>query len=180
MNWWKKVVAAHRSSDLTGGAELREFFFPRPGKAFFYRMAAVAAVSFIVFKFVLIPCVIDGESMMPTYPRKGFTFCWRGKYLFSKPKYGDVIIIRYDGDIYYLKRIVGLPGDVIFFRDGTLYRNGKPVKEDYLHYVSFWYTRPTKVKPGYVYAVGDNRSQPVRMHKFGQVRITRIAGSPLP
>ena len=180
MDWWKRVVSAHRSGDDTCAAEVREFFFPRPGKAFFYRLAVVAAVSFIVFKFLLIPCVIDGESMMPTYPRRGFTFCWTGKYLFSKPKYGDVIIIRYDSDVYYLKRIVGLPGDVIFFRDGTLYRNGKPVKEEYLHYVSFWFTRPTRVKPGYVYAVGDNRSQPSRLHKFGQVRISRIAGSPLP
>jgi signal peptidase I len=180
MSWWSRVLLAHRSSDTTGAAEVKEFFFPRPEKAFFIRLGIVSAVAVVVFKFILLPCVIDGESMMPTYTRKGFTFCWRARYLFSKPKYGDVVIIRYDNDVYYLKRIVGLPGDVIFFSDGTLYRNGKPVSEKYLHYVSFWYTRPTRVKPGYVYAVGDNRSEPSRLHKFGQLRISRIAGSPLP
>jgi signal peptidase I len=179
MSWWKSILLAHRSSDTTGAAEIKEFFFPRPGRAFFIRMGVVAAVSFIVFKFLLLPCVIDGESMMPTYPRKGFTFCWKLQYLFSKPQYGDIVVIKYSDNVYFLKRIIGLPGDEIFFRDGTLFRNGKPVNEKYVHYISFWNTRRTVVKPGHLFVVGDNRSQPSRVHRFGQVRQSRIVGSPL-
>ena len=179
MPFWKKIAGAHRSSDATGAAEVKEFFFPHPGRAFFCRMAVVAAAAFIVFKFLLIPCVIDGESMMPTYPRKGFTFCWKLRYLFDKPAYGDIVVIKYSGNTYFLKRVVGLPGDEICFRNGTLYRNGKAVKEPYVHFISYWNTRPTVVKPGYCYVVGDNRSQALSVHLFGKVRMSRIAGSPL-
>lgn len=179
MSWWSRVLLAHRSSDTTGAAEVKEFFFPRPEKAFFIRLGIVAAVALVVFKFILLPCVIDGESMMPTYPRRGFTFCWQQRYWFSKPQYGDIVIIKYSDGVYFLKRVVGLPGDEIFFRDGVLYRNGKEVKEDYVHFISFWNTRPAVVKPGHVYVVGDNRSQPVKVHRFGQVRNSLIAGAPL-
>ena len=179
MSLWKSILLAHRSSDTTGAAEVKEFFFPRPGRAFFIRLSVVAVTAAAVCKFLLLPCVIDGESMMPTFPRKGFTFCWRLRYLLSSPQYGDVVIIKYSENVYFLKRIVGLPGDEVCFRDGTLYRNGKPVEEKYVHYISFWNTRKTVVKPGYVFAVGDNRSQPVHVHRFGQVRISRIVGSPL-
>ena len=179
MSWWKRVLLAHRSSDSTGAAEVKEFFFPRPEKAFFIRLSVVAVTAVVVFKFILIPCVIDGESMMPTYPRKGFTFCWKQRFLFSKPEYGDIVVIKYSDGVYFLKRVIGLPGDEISFRDGVLFRNGTAVKEDYVHFVSFWNTRPAIVKPGHVYVVGDNRSQPAGVHRFGQVRLSLIAGSPL-
>lgn len=179
MSWWKKVLLAHRSSDTTGAAELKEFFFPRPGRAFFIRLTVVALAAAAVFKFLLMPCVIDGESMMPTYPRKGFTFCWKLRYLFSKPSYGDIVVIKYSDNVYFLKRVIGLPGDEISFRDGTLYRNGKRIEEPYVHFVSFWNTRRTVVKPDHYFVVGDNRSQPSRVHRFGQVRSSRISGSPL-
>ncbi len=179
MSWWNKVLLAHRSNDSTGAAEVKEFFFPKPGKAFFIRLSVVAVTSVAVFKFLLMPCVIDGESMMPTYPRKGFTFCWKWQYLFTEPKYGDVVIIKYSSKVYYLKRVVGVPGDEIFFHNGTLYRNGKPLEEKYVYYVSFWNTKKTIVKPGHYFVVGDNRSQPARVHRFGQVRKSRIIGSPL-
>ena len=179
MSFWSRILLAHRSNDTTERAEVKEFFFPKPGRAFFCRMGAVAVSAFIVFKFLLLPCVIEGESMMPTYPRKGFTFCWKLRYLFTKPKHGDIVVIRYSDGVFFLKRIVGVPGEEICFRDGVLYRNGKAVKEPYVHFISYWNTPRTIVKPGHYYAVGDNRSQPVRVHKFGQVRASRIAGSPL-
>ena len=118
---WAKIAGAHRSDDETGAGVVTEFFLPRLNRGFLLRMAVVALLAGVTFGFVLIPCVINGESMVPTYPAKGFTFCWRGKYLFGKPKRGDVVILRYADRVYFLKRIVGLPGDTIEFRNGTLY-----------------------------------------------------------
>jgi hypothetical protein len=55
------------------------------------------------------------------------------EYLVGATRYrlqkGDVVIIRYSGKTYYLKRIVALPGEVVAFRRGILYVNGKPQKE---------------------------------------------------
>ena len=71
---WAKIAGAHRSDDETGAGMVTEFFLPRLNRGFFLRMLAVALFAGVLFGFVLIPCVINGESMVPTYPAKGFTF----------------------------------------------------------------------------------------------------------
>ena len=142
-------------------------------------MGIVALSAFVICKWLLIPCFIDGESMMPTFPSRGFTFCWTGKYLFSDPAKGDVVIVKYVDRVFFLKRIVGLPGDTVEFRRGILFVNGKPQKEPYVRYISNWTTRPVTVAPGHCFVVGDNRSQYVENHRFGQIRIGRIVGVPL-
>lgn len=176
---WNRIVHLHRSDDDTAAATFAEFFFPRMKKGFFLRMAVVAVVAAVVCKWVLIPCFIDGESMMPTFPSRGFTFCWTGKYLFRDPARGDVVIVKYVDKVFFLKRIVALPGDVVQFRQGVLYVNGVPQKEPYVRYVSNWNTRPVKISPGHCFVVGDNRSQYIGRHRFGQIRISRIVGAPL-
>ena len=72
-----------------------------------------------------------------------------------------------------------LPGDVIQFRDGVLYLNNAPLREPYVRYVSDWNTKPVKISPGHCYVVGDNRSQYIENHRFGQIRAGRIMGAPL-
>ena len=176
---WRRICGAHRSDDATERGGVVDFFLPRPTPGFFIRMGVVARVAVVLFGFVLIPCVIDGESMMPTFPSKGVTLNWRGKYLFREPRRGDVVIIRYDDKVYYLKRIVGLPGDTIAFYNGELYVNYKKLDEPYVKYLCDWNLAPREVKPGHYYVVGDNRSQHIRDHKFGQVHRKRIDGAPL-
>ena len=177
--WWSRLCRAHRSQDETLRGEVREFFLPKPTRIFFIRAAAVALAAFVVFYWLLIPCVIDGASMVPTYPEHGFTFCWRGRYWFSQPRRGDVVIVRYAGRVFYLKRIVALAGDTVEFRHGRLFVNGELQREPYVRYICDWELAPRTVEPGHCYVVGDNRSQPMREHRFGSVALQRIAGAPL-
>ena len=158
---------------------IRNFFLPRLNRWFFLRLGITVIVAVVVFKYLLVPCVISGASMEPTVDSNGFTFCWRGKYWFSEPQKGDVVIIRYSGKTYYLKRIVALPGEVVAFRRGILYVNGKPQKEPYVRFGSDWNLQPRKVKEGHYYVVGDNRSMPLEQHRFGQVAAKRVEGVPL-
>lgn len=176
---WQRICKLHRSDDETGSGELRDFVIPKLTRGFLIRLTVVAVCAVMTFRFLLIPCVISGASMEPTIKRVGFTFCWRGKYWFSEPKVGDIVIIRYSGKTFYLKRIVAMPGDVVAFRRGILFVNGKPQKEPYVRYGSDWQLRPRKVKEGHYYVVGDNRSMPLEQHRFGQVSANRIEGVPL-
>ena len=178
-NWWKKISSAHRSDDTTAQGELREFLFPKLKLPFFIRMGIVAAVTAIVFGVFLMPCVIDGESMLPTYDSSGLTFCKKWSYWFSEPQRGDVVIIKYASNIYLLKRIVALEGDTVEFRRGKLYINGIEQDEPYVKYLSNWNLKPRQVAPGSCYVVGDNRSQRMHEHVFGQISLERIAGEPL-
>ena len=177
--WWSRLCRAHRSQDETVSGGVREFFFPRLTRSFFLRAAGVAVTAVVVFHWLLIPCVIDGASMVPTYPEHGFTFCWKGRYWFSSPQRGDVVIVRYAGRIFYLKRIVALAGDTVEFRNGRLIVNDEVQREPYVRYICDWDLPKRTVEPGHCYVVGDNRSQPMREHRFGSVATQRIVGAPL-
>ena len=181
-NFWKmwlRICGAHRSDDQTGAAGVNEFFLPRMTRGFFIRSGCVALAAVLIFGFILRPCFINGGSMLPNWPEKGFTFCFRWRYLFSPPRRGDVVVVRYSSRVYFLKRVVGIPGDTVAFYRGRLYVNGRRVKEPYIKYISNWNLSPRKVQPGHFYVVGDNRSQHISAHKFGQVRSSRIIGAPL-
>ena len=177
--WWSRLCRAHRSQDETVSGGVREFFFPRLTRSFFLRAAGVALTAVVVFHWLLIPCVIDGASMVPTYPEHGFTFCWKGRYWFSSPQRGDVVIVRYAGRIFYLTRIVALAGDTVEFRNGRLIVNDEVQREPYVRYICDWDLPKRTVEPGHCYVVGDNRSQPMREHRFGSVATQRIVGAPL-
>ena len=155
------------------------FCVPKLNGAFLTRLITIVAVGYVVFSFILIPEIIVGASMEPTYFRRGFTFCWRGKYLFSEPKRGDIVIIRFTDKVSLLKRVIGLPGDTVFIRNGTLYLNGIAQKEDYVKNPCDWNLPPRIVAPGHAYVIGDNRSMPMIRHKFGEVNQKRIHGAPL-
>ena len=176
---WNRILRLHRSDDDTAAGSVMEFFIPKFKKGFFLRMGVVAVIAVAVFKWLLIPCVINGESMMPTFPSRGFTFCWTGKYWFRDYRRGDVVIVKYMDKVFFLKRIVALSGDTVQFRRGVLFLNGVPQKEPYVRYYSDWDTSPVTVPAGYCYVVGDNRSQYIEQHRFGQIRLRRIAGAPL-
>ena len=117
--------------------------------------------------------------MMPTYPKEWFDFCWRPAYWFSTPRRGDLVVIRYTDKKLYLKRVIGLPGDTIAFKDGKLIRNGKRMDEPYVKKPSDWNLPERTVPEGKLYVVGDNRSMPMDNHIFGAVKLKRLYGAPL-
>jgi len=119
--------------------------------------------------------------MEPTYDDGSFALCWRLQYLFSLPKRGDVVTVRFSGkNVLLLKRIVGLAGDTVSFQTGQLFINQKPVSEPYVINNSKWQLAERIVKPDHVYVVGDNRGTSMQRHKFGQVKSKRIIGGVIP
>lgn len=105
---------------------------------------------------------------------------------FHKPAIGDVFVFRPPPESgrtqSFIKRIVGLPGDVIMVRDGDLYRNGERLTdEDYVKRIpsspfSLRTYGPETVPPGHVFAMGDCRDLSSDSRKFGFVPIENIKG----
>ncbi len=161
-------------------SRLRQFLAPAPTPAFFVRAACVAVGAYLFFGHVLTPFVIRGHSMEPTYRDGGFDFIVKPRFLFSAPRRGDVVVVRLAGSrVLLLKRVVALEGDVVEFRDGTLYLNGGSVKEPYVQGPCRWDLAPRTVGPHHLYVVGDNRSMPMEEHDFGETYERRVAGAPL-
>jgi signal peptidase I len=156
---------------------LCRFLLPDLNRKFLFRLLLVALAAVVVCTQVLVPLRIEGHSMEPTYDDGGFNVCWRGRYLLAAPARGDVVVIRFAGRrVMLLKRIIGLAGDTVEFRNGALFVNDTWVKEPYVRMPSDWNLAARKVEPGKVYVVGDNRTMHMDTHHFGQVEQERIVG----
>jgi len=160
---------------------IRRFFFPSLNKKYFLRLLFLGLSCYLIFSYLLIPLRIQGMSMDPTYRNGSFAFCWRPRYLFSQIKRFDIVTVRFSGrSVMLLKRVIALPGDIVEFREGLLYLNGKLIDEPYVQHRSLWNLSPRTVAAGHVYVVGDNRGTSMSRHHFGQVTIQRIIGGVLP
>lgn len=96
----------------------------------------------------------------------------------NAPQRGDIIIFKYprDPDVDFIKRIVGIPGDVIEVRQKQLYRNGEAVKEGYIRFAepdrivqgrdNFG---PVTVPEGKYFVMGDNRDNSADSRFWGFV-----------
>ncbi len=103
-----------------------------------------------------------------------------------KPKIGDIFVFKPPEAAgktqNFIKRIVGLPGDIIEIKDGNLYRNGALDEgEDYIKRYPYspqspQYLPPVKVPPEHVFAMGDNRDRSSDSRVWGPVPYDNIKG----
>jgi len=141
------------------------------------RIVIWVVTCFAVTKFVLLPIKVEGVSMLPTYKENRVNFVNRLAYIHSKPKRGDVVAIRLAGpSIMYMKRIVGLPGETVEFREGQLLIDGQVLSEPYVKLNGNWEHQAEKVGPDEYFVVGDNRSMGYYEHTKGRARRDRIMG----
>jgi len=91
---------------------------------------------------------------------------------------GQAVGVVPPSDRDFIKRVVGLPGDTITCRNGFLYRNGQKVEEPYLDQGTQTENcnRPTKVGPGELFVMGDNRGNSQDSRSFGPIRRDDVVG----
>jgi len=81
-------------------------------------LAPVIIIVFVVRTYVAQPFIVDGESMSPNFHTGHYLIIDEFSYHFREPKRGEVIVLRYplDPKRFFLKRIVGMPGDRIYIK----------------------------------------------------------------
>jgi signal peptidase I len=144
------------------------------------RAVCLAAAAFVIFRFILLPIRVTGGSMEPTYHDGRINFINQLAYHRHEPRRGDVVGVRFAGPSrMLLKRVVGLPGELIGFQNGRVTVNGEALDEPYLKFRSDWARYPVQVGPDEYFVVGDNRSMPIENHMFGIAKRERIIGKTL-
>jgi len=118
--------------------------------------------------------------MEPTYRNGSVNFVNTLRYRFREPRRGDIVAISLAGRrIMLLKRVIGLPGERLAFREGALIINGQPTPEPYLKSDYNWNMPEIKIDSDEFFVVGDNRQMPLEEHLHGRVKRHKIVGGPL-
>ena len=96
---------------------------------------------------------------------------------FNGPQRGDVVVIRLDTQHELLiKRVIGLPGDVIEIHDSQVFVNNQPLTEPYLSSTTTGFYGPTTVPPLHIFVLGDNRNFSNDSRNFGTVPLKDVVG----
>ena len=127
---------------------------------------------FAVTRWVLWPVKVSGDSMVPNYRDGQPNYINKLAYLSRGPQRGDVVGVRVRPGEYYLKRIVGLPGEKVEFHRGTVVVNGRALAEPYIEHPLLWALPSVQLGPDDYFIMGDNRPSSM----LGQVSKNAIVG----
>jgi signal peptidase I len=138
------------------------------------------AISIFIIVFLYQPVKVEGTSMMPGLADQERIFINKYAYRIGMIERGDVVVFRYPGDPSknYIKRVVGVPGDVVEIRSGAVYLNGSRLVEPYVP-VQFRDERSMgeiSVPAGSYFVLGDHRNLSSDSRDFGAVERGAIFG----
>lgn len=134
----------------------------------------ICIVVVLLFKeFLYAPIRVNGESMNPTLKDKDIMILNKIDYRFNDIKRFDIVVVD-NPDEYLIKRVIGLPGDKIVYKNNKLYVNGKYIKENFKHEKTedFKYNVPNNK----YYVMGDNRINSLDSRYFGPFLKNKIIG----
>lgn len=163
--------------------------FWRSAKEFVLEIAKVVVISLAIIipirYFLIQPFYVKGASMEPNFVDHQYLIIDELSYRLSDPKRGEIIVFRYPKDPrqYFIKRIMGLPGETVRVRDGKVYiinadyPQGVLVNEnDYLSDSFTAGNKEVQLGEDEYFVLGDNRSASLDSRGFGTVPRRLIIG----
>ncbi len=149
--------------------------------------AIVIAVVVIIRFFIAQPFIVSGASMAPNFATNDYLIVDEISYRFHSPQRGDVIIFHppVDMSTYYIKRVIGLPGDTVTVKNGvvtiknTQHPNGIVLSESYISKDTLLEDKSVDVPQGEYFVMGDNRPESFDSRGWGLLPRANITGRAL-
>lgn len=145
-------------------------------------------IAFLIRQFLFSPIVVDGPSMEPTLENRDYMIVNKLTYRLKEIKRFDIIVFHASEKKDYIKRVIGLPGEHIAYKDNVLLVDDKPVTEPFLEVESAINTNTEDfrleelpegyqtIPEGYVFVLGDNRTNSTDSRMIGLIPIDEIVG----
>lgn len=175
-----------RRSGLHFGKEKKKINVPivKEVAAWIIECVIVLAIAFVFVYFIGLRTSVLGQSMAPTLENRQEIMINRFVYLLSDPKPGDIVVFLPNGNEkshYYVKRVIGVPGDTVQIKEGEVYVNGE-LFEDEEEFAPILdaelAAEPVKLLEDEYFVLGDNRnnSEDSRYANIGNVKKEYIIG----
>lgn len=119
---------------------------------------------------------VEGQSMDPTLHDRQRIVIEKLTYRFRPPRRGEIVVLRRRQPDPLIKRVVGLPGEMVAIENGRVYIDGQPLDEPYLNEMTRGVLSPQIVPEGHVFVLGDNRDSSNDSRAFGMVSVEDIVG----
>ena len=142
-----------------------------------FQTILLALVLYFLIDSVVARVRVENISMKPTLIPDEFVLVNKLAYRFGELKRGDIIVFHFPQNPQedYIKRVIGLPGDMVEVKDSSVFVNGTRLNEDYIaappSYAGSW-----KIPEGSIFVLGDNRNQSSDSHQWGYVPMANIVG----
>lgn len=137
----------------------------------------ITLVVIFIRTFIISPVSVDGDSMYPTL--KNGEYLILNKFDRSFDRF-DIVVLYYNNE-RLVKRIIGLPGDNIEYKNSILYVNGKQVEEKFIDVETNDFKLSKlgydKIPNGYYFVVGDNRNTSLDSRTIGLIKENTISGT---
>lgn len=134
----------------------------------------IIVVVILIKVFVVSPIRVNGPSMEGTLHNKDIMILDEISYRFQKIERFDIVVIWAE-DEHIVKRVIGLPGETIEYKDKKLYINGEYVKEDFSHKETEDFSKIKLGKDEY-FVMGDNRVNSTDSRILGPIPKNKIRG----
>ncbi len=135
----------------------------------------------LIIKYVVSLEQVVGPSMQPNYKSGDLLILNKISYRFREPRMFEVVVISNDETKYMIKRIIGLPGDSIEYKDNKLYVNGEVTKEYFAtegitNNFSLSELEYDVIPDDYYFVMGDNRENSLDSRSYGLIKRNQILG----
>ena len=156
----------------------------------------IVAIVALIRTFIVSPFQIEGSSMTDTLENKEYIVINKFRYLFRTPVRGDIVVFRppTDPSKYYVKRVIGLPGETVVIRDGDVFLHAEkgdvklsePYLSDYNKDKTYRYPPNSgdtseevfQVPAGQYFLLGDNRQGSLDSRSFSHLGVHETAFVP--
>ncbi|NIS81313.1 MAG: signal peptidase I [Anaerolineales bacterium] len=143
-----------------------------------FQTALIAFLLFLVVNLVTARIRVEGISMEPSLHNGQFVVVNRLAYRWQEPKRGDIVVFYFplNPSRRFIKRVIGLPGDVVTVRAGQVFINDNLLEEPYIAAAPHYTVDNVRVGPNEVYVLGDNRNNSSDSHNWRSLPMDEIIG----
>lgn len=146
----------------------------------------IAGITLLVTQYVVSLGTVNGRSMETTLTEGQKVVLDKASMNFTNPKRFDIVAVKFPGEEnYWVKRVIGLPGETVEFKENQLYIDGQPMAQDFLpsdvitdDYSTFQALSRTNgvIPEGEYLIMGDNRSNSFDGRMKGTIKKEDILG----